>query len=301
VGAYILRRIALTVPALFAVSIITFLMIHLVPGDPISLMLGADQLQLPQATVDALRTRLGLDRPLLEQYLSFVGGAVTLDLGTSIRSERPVADLISMNLVHTITLGGASLVFAIVFGIASGIVAAVHRGRLLDFSTMTLAVVGVSMPSFWLGLLLILVVAVRFGWLPATGAGSPAQLVLPALALGFAGAAVIARITRQSLLDVLGSDYMRTADGKGVSPTRAIWRHAMPNALIPVVTVIGLRAGHIIGGAAVVETVFNRPGIGTLTVQAIQGKDFPVIQGVVLLNLVVDILYAFIDPRIRYR
>ncbi len=308
---YILRRLLATIPVLLGVSALVFLMLHLTPGDPALLMMGAEGTSTSSAeAVDRLRHQLGLNDPISVQYWRFLRGAVRGDLGRSIWSEAKVSDLIREQLPSTLRLSAASLAFAVLLGVSTGVLASLRPNSLLDNVSMFVALVGVSMPSFWLGLMLINFFSFRLGWLPATtDPNSLARLVLPALALGVGSAAIIARLTRAGMLDVLDENYVVTARAKGLREHTVVLRHALRNATIPVLTVIGLQLGTLLSGAVVIETVFARQGIGRLAITAILGKDFPLVQGIVLLvavayvvtNLAVDLSYAFLDPRIRYQ
>jgi ABC-type dipeptide/oligopeptide/nickel transport system permease component len=304
--AYVLNRIALTVPVLLGVSLLVFAMSHLVPGDPVSVMLGE---RATGEDVTRLRQQLGLDRPLYIQYLDFLGRAIRGDLGTSIRTGRPVLQEIGEQLPATLTLTLAATFLAAVMGVLAGTLAATSRHGPTDAVVMTVALVGVSTPTFFSGLLLIIFFSLYLNWLPvATGSGI-APLVLPSIALALPAAAVLARVTRSSLLEEINRDYVRTALAKGLRQSRIIVRHIWKNAFIPVVTIIGLQFGGLMAGAVIVESVFARPGLGRYTVGAINARDFPQIQGTVLVvatvyvlvNLVVDLVYAVLDPRIRYR
>jgi len=302
---FLLGRLAATIPVLLGVWFLVFMMLHLVPGDPVKIML-ADFQTSPQQ-IELLRSQLHLDDPLPTQFGRFVANAARGDLGLSIRSKRPVRTEIADNLGSTLQLAVAALLIAIVVGVALGMVAAVNQNGWLDFGPMLLALCGVSMPSFWLGLLMIFLFSLRLGWFPATGGGDLKHLVLPALTLGLSASAIIARLTRSSMLEVLRQEYMTTARAKGLRETRVVLRHGFKNALIPVVTIFGLQFGSLMAGTVIVETVFARPGIGRLIVTAILAKDFPMVQGIVLLiattyvivNLIVDISYGVLDPRIR--
>jgi peptide/nickel transport system permease protein len=294
------------VPVVLGVSVAVFLMLHLVPGDPISVMFADSA--LPPEQIAMLRQQLGLDDPLPVQYARFVGRALQGDLGRSIRSNRPVLQEILNQLPSTIQLTIAAMGVAVLVGMTLGCLAALGRNTWLDLVSMAIALLGVSMPSFWLGLMLIFLFSVALGWLPATGEGGLERLIMPALALGLFAAAVIARLTRSSMLEVLGQEYVRTARAKGLRERVVVIRHALSNALIPVVTMVGLQAGILLSGAVVIETVFSRQGLGRLIVNGILAKDFPVVQGAVLftalmyvlVNLLVDLAYAWIDPRIHY-
>jgi peptide/nickel transport system permease protein len=303
---WILRRILAVVPVLFGVTLAVFSMLFLVPGDPVKMML-AEFVTNPDQ-VAQMRAQLHLDEPVLKQYGRFVTGAVRGDLGTSIRSRRPVTTEIGENLASTAQLALAAMVVAIGLGIPLGLLAALSRNSWLDVASMAAALLGVSMPSFWLGLLLIFVFSLHLTWFPATGGGDLHHLVLPAVTLGMIAAAIIARLTRSSMLEVLGQDYVRTARAKGLGGFSVVVRHALKNALIPIITIFGLQFGNLLAGAVIVETVFSRPGLGRLIVGGILNKDFPLVQGVVLfvattyvlINLLVDVAYAYADPRIRF-
>jgi ABC-type dipeptide/oligopeptide/nickel transport system permease component len=307
---YVIRRVLQTVPVLIGVTFLVFIMLHLVPGDPVKAMFRqvGDSQSIPEETIEAMRRKLGLDQPLYVQYWRFLTRAVQGDLGESISRQRSVKELIASELPFTVELAVASLIFAVILGVSLGIVSALNQGEWLDAMTMITATFGVSMPSFWFGLIAIYVFAVRLGWLPTSGQGGLPYLVLPAATLGLYSAAVIARLTRSSLLEVLGDDYIRTARAKGLRERTVVLRHGMRNSLIPVVTVVGIRFGALLGGTIVTETVFARRGIGSLMIAALNGRDFPLAQGLVLLvavtysmtNLMVDLLYGVLDPRIRY-
>ncbi len=303
--AYILRRLGAVLPVLLAVSVLVFLMSHLTPGDPATIMLGENA---SAADIERLRHQLGLDRPLAVQYGRYIAGVVRGDLGRSIRSGQPVALEIWDRFPPTLQLTLAAMAIAVVAGVLLGALAATSRAGIADALLMSTSLVGISMPSFWLGLLLILLFGLVLHWLPIAGGGDWRALVLPAVTLGAQAAAVLARLTRASLLDVLPSDFVRTARAKGVAGTCVLFRHALRNALIPVVTVMGLQFGALLGGAVIVESVFARSGLGRFAVAAVQSRDFPVIQGIVLfaaavyalVNLSVDVAYLAIDPRITY-
>jgi peptide/nickel transport system permease protein len=302
---YVGRRILAVVPVLFGVTLAVFSMLFLVPGDPVKIML-AEFVTTPEQ-IARMRAQLHLDEPVLVQYGRFVGNALRGDLGVSIRSRRPVAAEIGENIGSTGRLALASMVVAIGLGVPLGLLAALGRNSWLDVAAMVVALLGVAMPSFWLGFLLIFVFSLHLGWLPATGGGDLLHLVMPAVALGMIAAAIIARLTRSSMLEVLGQDFVRTARAKGLGGWSVIVRHALRNALIPVVTVFGLQFGNLLAGAVIVETVFSRPGLGRLIVGGILAKDFPLVQGTVLfvaaayvlINVMVDVAYAYVDPRIR--
>src|SRR6266545_2795221 len=312
-SVYLVRRILAAVPVLAVVVTIVFLMIHLIPGDPVGVMLGPDA---TPAQIDGTRRALGLDRPVHQQLLGFYGRVLRGDLGQSYFLDRPVVTAIVERAEPTLMLMACALLVAVVIGVPSGIVAAAHRGSIWDRTLMLGSLLGVCVPGFWLSLNFIYLFAVRLGWLPAAGYASifsePVSalryMVLPAVSLGFNQSALIARISRSCMLEALQQDYVRTARAKGL-PNRAVtYVHAFRNALVPVVTVIGITLAILIGGAVVTEIVFNIPGLGRLIISAILRRDYPVVQGVVLvtatayvlINLGVDLLYALIDPRIRY-
>jgi peptide/nickel transport system permease protein len=302
---YVLRRVALVIPVLIGVSLVTFLMSHLVPGDPVAVMLGTNATAENRAE---LRQQLGLDDPLYIQYGRFVSHAVRGDLGTSIRSGQPVLKEIKQRVSSTLQLTLTAMALAIVVGVGLGIAAAGTRNAAAQAGIMSFALLGISVPSFWSGILLILLFGLKLKWLPIAGSG-PKALILPAITLAAPAAAVLARMTRSTMLEVLNQDYIRTARAKGVRERFVIVRHALRNALIPVMTIIGLQFGGLLTGAVIVESVFSRPGLGRYAITAISSRDFPQIQGIVLLaavvyvfvNLAVDLLYAVLDPRIRYR
>jgi peptide/nickel transport system permease protein len=303
VAAYLVRRLAQTLIVLFGVSILSFGTLFLT-GDPTMLMASESW---NQQQVEAFRHQMGFDRPWIVQYLDFVTRAVHGDFGISLRQQQPTVALIADRLPATLQLAGASMAIAIGVGVPVGVAAATRRNSIWDNLLMLGGLLGQSIPVFWLGLLMIMVFAVGLGWFPVAGTGGPQYLVLPALTLGLFSTAYIARMTRSSMLEVLGRDYVRTARAKGLAGKRVIVGHALRNALIPLVTVIGLQFGALLGGAVITETIFAWPGVGRLTIQAIQSKDLPLVQACVLFlamifvfaNLVVDLLYAYLDPRIR--
>ena len=303
---FLTGRLLQAIPVLFGVSLAVFLMIHLIPGDPAALIAGADA---TQADIETVRQSLGLDRPLPAQYVAFVTHALSGDFGNSFRTGRPVLDEIMPRYANTVALGAIALAIAILIGMASGIVSAVRRHTVFDNAALLLSLAGVSMPTFFLGLLLMLIFSVWLGWLPLSGKESWLHYILPAITLSTASVAIISRVMHASLIEVLNEDYVRTARAKGQREARVIWRHAVRNALIPVVTVAGLQLGYLLGGAVVTETVFAWPGLGRLLVQSILARDFPVVQAAVLLlaitfvaiNLVTDLIYGLLDPRISQR
>lgn len=304
---YILRRLLASIPVLFGISILVFLSLHLSPGDPVRMMVGPE-VAISAEEMAQLREEFGFNDPLPVQYWRYISKAVQGDLGRSVRSNRPVTQQLMDAFPSTLQLTIASMVVALSIGVTIGVMAAIFRNTPVDGGVMVFAVFGISMPSFWLGLMLIFLFSLRLGWFPATGQGGLERLILPAITLGVAEAAIIARLTRSGLVEVLNQDYVRTARAKGLRESSVILRHALKNALIPIVTVVGLQFGALLAGAVIVETVFARPGIGQLTVDAILNRDFPTVQGAVLffaviylvVNLVVDILYGYLDPRIRY-
>jgi peptide/nickel transport system permease protein len=303
-GAYLLKRLAGALGIVLGVALLTSLLIHVVPGDPVELMLGESATAGDRA---ALRASLGLDRPLHQQVLGQLARLARLDLGDSLYSRRPVSAVVAERLPATIELAVAALAVAAAVALPLGILAARYRGGLADSAAMGVALLGLSIPSFWLGPLLILLFSVVLGWTPVSGREGVASLVLPALTLGTAMAAVLARMLRSSLLETLSEDYVRTARAKGLSPAAVLRRHALRNAALPVVTVFGMQAGALFAGAVITETVFAWPGVGSLLVEAIQRRDFPVVQGCVLListtyvvvNAGTDLAYAWLDPRVR--
>lgn len=302
---FIVRRLILTIPVLLGVATLVFALLHLVPGDPAQVMLGESA---AASDVDELRTRLGLDRPLPAQYLQFIRGVVQGDFGTSFRYGTPVFQEIAQRLPNTLQLALAAMSVAIVIAIPLGVLGALYRGQAIDQAAMTVSLVGISMPNFWLGPLLAIVFAVGLGWLPVSGIGDWRHLVLPAVTLGAALAAILARMTRASLIEELRELYVLAARARGLSQTRAVLRHALRNSLIPVVTILGLQFGAVLTGTIITETIFAWPGVGRLLIQAINFRDYPLIQGCILfiastyvmVNLLVDLAYGWLDPRIRY-
>ncbi|MGM0421343.1 MAG: nickel ABC transporter permease [Bacillota bacterium] len=301
---YIIKRILMLIPVLIGVSIIIFLVLHLGPGDPAEVMLGP---QASQAEVEQLRENLGLNEPLVVQYLVFARNALQGDFGRSIRTNTPVMKEILSRLPNTIQLSLVGILFSIIIGFPLGIYAAMNQNKLGDMISSFLALVGFSVPNFWAGLMLMLLFAVFIPILPSSGHGTWQHLVLPGIALGIQTTAVVARMTRSSMLEVIRQDYVKTAKAKGIDNKIVLFRHIIRNALIPVVTITGLYFGHSLGGVVVTETVFSYPGIGRLLVNAIRSQDYPVVQagvlffafGVGIVNLVVDIIYAYLDPRIK--
>jgi peptide/nickel transport system permease protein len=302
---YVARRALAAMPTLWGVATVVFLMARLLPGDPARVIAGV--LASP-TDVERIRHQMGLDQPLLVQYLDFMGSLLHLDLGTSAHTDAPVVEEIGSRLPYTIELAIIALVIAVTVGILAGIVAAVRRNTALDLIISGLSVFGVSMPVYWLGLMMIILFAIELHLFPAAGADEPTSIVMPAVTLALFSVGLIARMTRSSMLEVLGQDYVRTARAKGAPFRRVVFRHALRNALLPVMTVIGLQFGALLGGAVVTETVFAWPGVGRLLVDSIFFRDYPVVQGLVLMfgttfvliNLLVDVLYAYVDPRIHY-
>ena len=302
---YFVMRLLGLVPTMFLVTVCVFFFVHLLPGDPAQLAAGPEA---DEETVRMVRERLGLDRPLPEQFVLFVKKTVTGDFGISIRSQRPVIDEVADRFGPTLLLTVAAMVWAVAFGLLIGVVSAVKRGRWPDRLGMAFAVSGISMPPFALGILLMEVFSVWLGWFPTVGAESWRHYVLPSITLGAGVAAVMARFTRSALIEVLSEDYVRTARAKGLPARQVLSRQALRNALIPVVTMMGLQFGFLLGGSIVVEKVFNWPGMGRLLVDAVEMRDYPVMQSCVLLfsmeflliNLAVDLLYGWLNPSIRY-
>ncbi|MFD3248708.1 glutathione ABC transporter permease GsiC [Rahnella aquatilis] len=303
---YFLKRLLGLIPTLLIVAVLVFLFVHLLPGDPARLMAGQDA----DASVVALvRQDLGLDKPLYQQFFTFFGNALTGDFGQSMVSKRPVIEEISSRFMPTFWLTLTSMVWAVIFGLVIGVVSAVWRNRWPDRLGMALAVSGISFPAFALGMLLMQIFSVELGWLPTVGADSWQHYILPSVTLGAAVAAIMARFTRASFVEVMQEDYMRTARAKGVHEAVVVVKHGLRNAMIPVVTMMGLQFGFLLGGSIVVEKVFNWPGLGRLLVDSVEMRDYPVIQAEVLLfslefiliNLLVDMLYAVINPSIRYK
>jgi len=302
---FLIRRLLLTIPVLLGVATLVFSLIHLVPGDPVQAMLGDSA---PPAEMEQLRTRLGLDRPLYAQYGSFLAGVVKGDLGTSLRTNQNVTAAVAERMPATAELAFASMLVAVVVAMPLGILAAVRAGTPVDHAATTLALVGISMPNFWLGPLLAIVFSIWLGWLPVSGRGTAANLVLPAITLGAPLAATLARMTRASVLEELRELYVLAARARGLSFARAVLKHALRNSLIPIVTVVGLQFGAVLTGAVITETIFAWPGVGRLLIQSIGFRDYPVVQGCILfiavtyvsMNLLTDIAYGLLDPRIRY-
>lgn len=301
---FLLVRLLTALPVIFGVAIAVFFLLHLLPGDPVELMLGD---MAPAADREALRHALRLDLPLSTQLEEYFSGLMRLDLGTSLFLRRPVLDLLLERLPATLELALAGLIIAITLALPLGILAAKHRGRPLDTMAMSFSLIGASIPTFWLGPMLIMLFSLQLGLTPVGGRDSSISLLLPALTLGTALAAILARMVRSSLLEVLSEDFIRTARAKGLSETAVLLRHALGNAWLPVLTLLGLQLGSLLGGAVITETVFDWPGLGSLLVLSIQRRDIPVVQGCILLisllyvlvNTVTDLIYAWVDPRIR--
>jgi len=303
---YFLKRLLGLIPTLLIVAVLVFLFVHMLPGDPARLAAGQGA---DEQTVAMVRAELGLDKPLLQQFVGFFSHMLQGDFGTSIRTRRPVSTEIGERFFPTVMLTITSMVWAVIFGMGIGIVSAVYRNQWPDRIGMTLAVSGISFPAFALGMLLMQIFSVQLGWLPTVGAATWKHYILPSITLGAAVAAVMARFTRASFVEVIQEDFVRTARAKGVRESSVVFKHTLRNALIPVVTMMGLQFGFLLGGSILVEAVFNWPGLGRLLVDAVQMRDYPVIQTLVLLfslefiliNLVVDVLYGLINPTIRYQ
>jgi ABC-type dipeptide/oligopeptide/nickel transport system permease component len=315
VRTYLRRRLLTLAPVVIGVTFAVFAMLHLMPVDPVMMMITDVQSQtapvqpheVTQARYDAMRREMGLDRPLLVQYGHFLQRVATGNLGRSFQTHRMVSEMIASNAPSTIQLAVAGLGLAVLLGVLLGVLAALRRDTWLDATIMAFSVTGLSLPSFWLGIMLIILVSYQLGWLPVISPGGWQGLILPALALGLRASAVIARLTRASLVEILNLDYVRTARSKGLSGNVVVLKHALRNALIPVVTVVGLQFGNLLSGAVIIESVFGRPGLGSMVVRAILFKDFPLVQGTVLIlsisyvvvNLLVDLSYAVLNPQIR--
>lgn len=302
---YVTRRLLLLIPLLFIVSLIVFSMVHLMPGDPAEIIAG--EAATPE-DIENVRQSLGFDKPLHEQYLTWMSRAVRGNFGTSIRTGRPVAQEIGFRFINTLILSVVSIVFSTTLGLAAGIISATRRYSLYDNITMVVALIGISVAPFYLGLMLMLLFSVKLGWFPLMGFESWVSIILPAVTLGARPVGIIARMTRSSMLEVLGQDYIVTARAQGMPERTIIFKYALRNALTTIVTVVGLQFGQQLGGAILTETVFAWPGIGRLAVESINARDFPIVQAAVLLlatsfvlvNLAVDVLYAYVNPRVRY-
>ena len=303
---YVLQRLLLVVPTLLGVSLVVFLMVHLIPGDPVMAIIGEGA---TEQDIVAMRSRLGLDAPLHLQYVRFFGNVVRGDFGKSLRTGRTVMDELRVRWPTTLRLTIYSVAAMILIGVPAGILSATRANSWLDNSSMLIALFGVSMPVFWLGLMLMMLFAYYLPLLPTAGSATWKHFVLPALTLGLSNSALIARLTRSSMLEVIGQDYIRTARAKGLAEKFVVYKHALRNALLPVITVVGLQFGALLGGAVLIETVFSVNGIGRYMVQSIGFRDYPVVQSsvlifslsFVLINLLIDLSYAVVDPRIRYR
>jgi len=303
---YILSRLFSAVIVILGVVFIVFMLIHLVPGDPVEVMLGESATAVDR---EALRQALGLDQPLWQQFVHFIQGLLHFELGNSLHSQKPIAELIAARIVPTVELGLASLLVAFVIAFPLGILAALKKDHLADAGAMSFSLLGVSIPNFLMGPLLILLFSIALGWFPVSGRSGLDSLVLPALTLGTALAAILSRMIRASLLEVLNEDYIRTAKAKGLSRFRIVALHALRNAMLPVITLIGLQIGALLAGAVITEIVFSWPGLGQLTIEAIQKRDYPVVQACILListtyvviNTLTDIVYGLLNPRIRLR
>jgi peptide/nickel transport system permease protein len=305
---YVLKRILLLLPVLLGVTLLCFAIFHLTPGDPARVLMGEMGQGASPEALAALRHQLGLDRPWYIQYGEFLWNALQGDLGKSFRGERPVMPEILARFPLTLQLSLISLALAALIGVPAGILAAVRRNTWVDYGVMLLALLGVSLPSFWFGIMMMHLFALKWRILPPSGVGTWQQMIMPSLTVALASIAFITRMTRSAVLDQLREDYVRTARSKGATSGRVIFKHALRNAFIPVLTTLGLQFGHLLGGAVIVESVFSLPGLGRLTVDAITGRDLPMIQGAILfvalafslVNLLVDLGYAALDPRIRY-
>ena len=302
---YVIKRLLSTIPVLFGISLLLFFMLRALPGDPAQVLAG--QMATPE-DIELIRHQLGLDKPVYIQYAVFLGRLAKFDLGRSARTQNPVTQEIWARLPNTILLAVVAITLACVFGIPAGIISAIKPYTFLDYLVTSTALFGISMPVFWLGLMLVVVFSIMLPWLPAGGTGSWKHIILPSLTLTAFVVAFIARMTRSSMLEVLSQDYTTTARSKGLEEKVVVIKHALKNALIPIITVVGLQFGMLLGGAVLTETVFAWPGVGRLIVDSILARDYPVIQGTILIfgliytliNLMVDVIYAYVDPRIRY-
>lgn len=302
--AYTLRRLLLLIPVFFAVSVVIFAIIHLIPGDPVDNLVRVGSSPEQKAEITA---RYGLDKPLIIQYGIWLNGLLHGDLGTAIIARRPVTQLIAQDLPHSLALGGLALLFSTVVGIVLGVIAALNRDKIVDQIIMGGVLLGSTLPGFWLGLLLILLFSVQLEWLPVSGARTWSALVLPVLTVGLGGTALVARVTRVAMIEAAGRDFVLLLHAKGMHPLRIQLRHVLRHALIPVVTILALRIGWVLGGAVTVEVVFARPGLGTLLIKSLNQHDYPVVQACLLMlavavmlgTLLGDIVQAAIDPRVR--
>ncbi|WLD94399.1 ABC transporter permease [Alkalihalobacillus sp. AL-G] len=308
--SYITKRLLLMIPTVLGALTIVFFAMHLVPGDPAITILGE---YATEEDIENLHEQMGLNRPLGVQYLTFLGDYMTGDFGESIRSGRDVLSEIMIRVPYTLELAVASIIIAIFIGVPIGILAALKRNSLLDYLLTTISIIGVAAPSFWIGLILIIFFSIQLGWFPIISTGENTlfnveYIVLPALSIGLAMAALIARLTRSNTLEVLGEDYVRTARAKGVNESKVVLKHVLKNAAIPIITIIGLYMGHLIGGAVIIETVFGRAGIGKYLIDSIYARDYPAVQATafivvvvfLFINLIVDLLYSLFNPKIRY-
>lgn len=302
---YITKRLLLFFPVVIGVMTFVFFMIHLVPGDPVELMLGENAIDSDK---ERLRIALGIDRPIITQYFSFIIKAFRGDLGRSIHSNMPVFTVIAERFPSTIELALCAIFVAVIISIPLGVISAYKQKSIFDNGSMVISLFGISMPSFWLGPILIIIFSIKLGWLPVSGRGGISYIILPSITLGTALSAILTRMTRSSMLDCLKEEYVSTARAKGLSEKVVIIKHALANAMIPIITIVGLQSGALLSGAIITETIFSWPGIGRLTIQAINTRDYPLLQGCVLIialsyvtvNLLTDILYAYFDPRIKY-
>ncbi|VDG99110.1 Glutathione transport system permease protein gsiC [Lysinibacillus sphaericus] len=300
---FIAKRLVQIIPVILGVTLVVFLIMQMVPGDPAAILAGEGA---SQETIEQYREDLGLNRPIAEQYLTYVGNVFQGDFGNSLKNKQPVLDEILLRLPITMELAFYSILITVILGLAAGIISAVKPYSIRDVSVMVVALLGISLPSFWLGLLLMYLFSVKLQWLPVAGWDGPANIILPAVTLGVGGAAIVARMTRSSMLDVIGQDYIRTARAKGLKEHFVIYKHALRNALIPVITVVGLQFGSLLGGTVLVESVFAINGLGRMIVDAIRTRDLPMVQGGVLVaslvfvfvNLLVDVLYRAVNKRI---
>ena len=303
---YIIRRLIMMIPVFILCSIVIFLILHLVPGNPVDNLLHPGS---PPEAREQLIKEYGLDKPIYQQYVIWLVNVFKGNLGVSITEQRSVSELLLLKLPNTVALGIASLLICFILGVFLGAVSAIKQNTIIDYAGMVLALLGVSVPTFWLGLMLMLIFSVNLGWFPISGYGDLKSLVLPAFTLGLAGAGLVARITRASMLEIAQKNYIAIVRSKGISNSQVIIKHIFRNALIPIITLLGLRLGWIVGGAVTTEIVFNRPGVGRLLANSLFRRDYPVIQGALLLliftvmvgNLIADILYAYADPQIRYK
>ena len=301
---YFIGRLMALIPTLFGVVTLVFLMIHLIPGDPVEIMLGESAMS---ADKEALRAELGLDRPVWEQYLDYLGSLAVGDFGSSIHTREPVLDEILARWPATLELAFFAVLFAVIIALPLGMLAAAKKDSIVDRGSLLLSLFGIAMPNFWLGPLLIIVFSIQLGWLPTSGRGGALSVILPAVTLGSAMAAILLRLTRSSILEVIGEDFIRSARAKGASEWSVYIKHALGNSLLPLVTVIGMQLGALLSGAVITEYIFAWPGIGRLMITAIEARDYPLVQGCVLnialcyvmVNFAVDLLYAAVDPRIR--